>query len=775
MGRLPRLLLAALAVVLACAPASAATLAEALDQPSWSFTTSADLPWTAQAETTWDGVDAAQAGWSEEAPGFSWMETTRVFDTDGVIFFRWKVRSAQVVFLVDGVVQAETFWDVDWELRPLALSAGPHTLRWEVRPDPWAWRADGWVDELIFEPRSGSVSLAEALDQPTWAFSVGGTALWDGETARTHDGVDAAQSGALREPYGAAWFETTRTFPVAGSVGFWWKVSGDRPLQFFVDGVLAAQITWIVDWQPLTWAVADGTHRLRWQYGDGAWRAMLNADAGWVDEVSFTPSGTTLRTLSVSDPNDGDEYQSYVSAAPQDVNGRDAELTPFSLLYEDGAAVELEASALSWLGTGFGGWTGCDGVEGRICRVTLTSDRHVTVWYHPVPALLWYDRVAGSSDRDDSAGGIARGPDGSVWAAGTIDSGGARAWLGRYDADGARLGEATAAGRGADVAVAPDGSAYLTGTAAKRLFVRKFSPGGEPLWTRTRPGAGNGVAVSPDGASVYVAGAVAGDVLLQKYTADGAAVWTRTCNGSANRADAGRRVAVAPDGGVFVVGFVSRTGRGASAWVRKYSPAGAVLWTATADGPGRADDRGSGLTLAGGRVYATGSVVLAGDFAGTRGLWTAAFTEAGDRLWSTGWSFSQDLRLEGAGVAVGPTGSVDFFATQTDVEFQQYPFVFRLNADGTDTDGGQSHWFYELLEGEAAAIVGGSDGCLFTGKGFRWRAGGYDLFVAKYGTAPAPPPPGPPGASRAGHGAPPPARRVPVEDRLLHGLTDAAR
>jgi DNA-binding beta-propeller fold protein YncE len=768
MSRFRRLPLVVLAVVFAACPASAATLAEALDQPSWTFTTGDDLPWTGQAATTWDGVDAAQAGWSELDPGVSWMETTRVFDTDGVISFRWKVVYAELAFLVDGVEAARSFWQTDWELRSLAIPAGTHTLRWEVRPDPWAEAVDGWVDEVAFEPVAGGATLADALDQPAWSFSVGGDALWAGETARTHDGADAAQSGPMRKPFGEAWFETTRTLASGSTIDFWWKVSGARPLLFFVDGFPAAEIQGIVDWEPRSWAVAAGTHTLRWQYGAASMDGWANADAGWVDQVSVTPSGTTFRTLSVLAPDGSPEWSPRVYATPADVNAREGGATPLSLLYEDGTQVELEAD--DWFRTGFGGWLGCDSVEGRVCRVALTADRSVSVWYQPEPTLLWYDTVDGSSSRDDGAGGVALAPDGGVWATGTVDSGGPQVWLGRYDAWGAPLGQATFAGRGADVAVAPDGSVYVTGTAAGRLFVRKLSAGGATLWTRTRAGTGNGIAVSPDGASVYVTGSASGNVLLQKYSADGVPAWAKTVNGSANRADAGRRVAVAPGGDVFVVGFVSRTGRGKSAWVRKYSPAGAILWTATADSFGKADDWGSGLTLFEGRVFVTGSAGVPGLDAGARGVWSAAFTESGSLLWSNVWTWYSEARLEGVGLAVSPTRTVDVIVNERYADYLPTNCIVRFNQDGTETDGGESYGFGEISQGAAAGIVSAPDGCFIAGEVLLWRSGAYDydIFVAKYGRDPSPGLLGARAGSPGRRSLAPLSRLAPVESRVVH-------
>jgi hypothetical protein len=52
-----------------------------------------------------------------------------------------------------------------------------------------------------------------------------GDVPWFGESAITHDGVDAAQSGAI----GNNQVSTLQTIMVGpGSVTFWWKVSSEQ-------------------------------------------------------------------------------------------------------------------------------------------------------------------------------------------------------------------------------------------------------------------------------------------------------------------------------------------------------------------------------------------------------------------------------------------------------------------------------------------------------------------------------------------------------------------
>jgi WD40 repeat protein len=134
-------------------------------------------------------------------------------------------------------------------------------------------------------------NLANAVDASalpmTW--STKGDAQWFYQTAVTHDGVDAAQSGntgynvpsTLRADISTAEHRT---------LTFWWKLSAhnDTTLRFYVDDVQQASINGEVDWTSQTLEVPAGAHSLKWVYTRGWWTAGSNA--GWVDQVTFAPS-----------------------------------------------------------------------------------------------------------------------------------------------------------------------------------------------------------------------------------------------------------------------------------------------------------------------------------------------------------------------------------------------------------------------------------------------------------------------------------------------------
>ena len=135
-------------------------------------------------------------------------------------------------------------------------------------------------------------SLPEAVDTPALVWTTSGNSVWNGQTATTHDGVDAAQSGDIGDGQ-ESWLETTVTGP--GTLGFWWRVSSEQNydyLLFTLNGVqqaAALEISGEMGWEQKTVSVPAGSHTLRWNYfKDGS--ESSGADAGWVDQVVFTPT-----------------------------------------------------------------------------------------------------------------------------------------------------------------------------------------------------------------------------------------------------------------------------------------------------------------------------------------------------------------------------------------------------------------------------------------------------------------------------------------------------
>lgn len=134
-----------------------------------------------------------------------------------------------------------------------------------------------------------TVSLAEALDTTTATWSTSGTTpLWAGQTAVTHDGVDAAQSGAVADGKSTT-VQTSMTGP--GSVSFCWKVSSETNndvLIFYINSTEKARLSGEVDWRRQTFEVGSGTQTLKWTYLKNKSLAR-GQDRAWLDEVKFSP------------------------------------------------------------------------------------------------------------------------------------------------------------------------------------------------------------------------------------------------------------------------------------------------------------------------------------------------------------------------------------------------------------------------------------------------------------------------------------------------------
>ncbi|MDB6034329.1 MAG: hypothetical protein JWM16_4667, partial [Verrucomicrobiales bacterium] len=155
------------------------------------------------------------------------------------------------------------------------------------------------ISQLPAQSSNNLVSLPDALDTLGFPFSwsVLGSSTWFGQSLITHDGVDAAQTGAVPDG-GSVTLQTTVSGP--GTITFWWKVSSEANkdgLKFFINGVQQVRITGEVDWKWQTYNLSSGNQFLKWTYskdpsGASGW------DRGWVDQVEFIPTGGCLFALS---------------------------------------------------------------------------------------------------------------------------------------------------------------------------------------------------------------------------------------------------------------------------------------------------------------------------------------------------------------------------------------------------------------------------------------------------------------------------------------------
>jgi uncharacterized repeat protein (TIGR01451 family) len=148
--------------------------------------------------------------------------------------------------------------------------------------------------------------------------------------------------------------------------------NGSAPIDTEMDGltVVLTCTASVTPGEPNTakLAIADA--------GDAQLDSAVFLEAG-----SFS-SGPTTHTLSVTTSGDGDGVvSSSDDGISCDGTVGDPELTDCSEVYEEGTEVSLTASPNE--GSVFGGWTGCDSVEGSTCSVTMSDERTVDAKFDP--------------------------------------------------------------------------------------------------------------------------------------------------------------------------------------------------------------------------------------------------------------------------------------------------------------------------------------------------------------------------------------------------------
>jgi alpha-tubulin suppressor-like RCC1 family protein len=136
-----------------------------------------------------------------------------------------------------------------------------------------------------------STNLPAALNATNLVWTTSPTnAAWFAQVRETHDGDVAAQSGPITHGQ-SSFLQTTVDGP--GTLTFWWKISSEEGfdfLKFFLDNSATplASISGDTAWKQMTIHLAAGKHSLKWVYAkDGS--VSDGQDAGWVDEVVFTP------------------------------------------------------------------------------------------------------------------------------------------------------------------------------------------------------------------------------------------------------------------------------------------------------------------------------------------------------------------------------------------------------------------------------------------------------------------------------------------------------
>jgi M6 family metalloprotease-like protein len=146
-------------------------------------------------------------------------------------------------------------------------------------------------------------SLGVALDNTTLPWATLGNAGWQAQSSVWLVGGSALQSGVIADLQHSI-VQTTVTGP--GLLTFRWRVSSESGfdwLTFGFDGWDQWYMSGESGWQQQSWFIPEGTHVLTWTYRKDS-SASTGSDAGWLDEVIFTP-GTQAATAGQRAPVQG--------------------------------------------------------------------------------------------------------------------------------------------------------------------------------------------------------------------------------------------------------------------------------------------------------------------------------------------------------------------------------------------------------------------------------------------------------------------------------------
>jgi len=226
-------------------------------------------------------------------------------------------------------------------------------------------------------------ALDQALETSGLPWTRGGAAGWYGQTNVSHDGVDAAQSAPIYSGL-ETWMETTVTGP--GGLSFFWKVSSltnANTLRLNLNGIEQPyRISGEVDWQPQFFFLGPGTNTFRWRFFRNNYSTNFT-DAGWVDQVAFTPGNIAPAIL--SQPTDRAVLQ-----------GTNVTLTAFAvgtptLMYEwlrNGVVISPASTNASYTITNISPAQGGSGYSVRVSNAAAaTNGTPFAITVLPVPPL----------------------------------------------------------------------------------------------------------------------------------------------------------------------------------------------------------------------------------------------------------------------------------------------------------------------------------------------------------------------------------------------------
>src|SRR5262245_1321128 len=319
---------------------------------------------------------------------------------------------------------------------------------------------------------------------------------------------------------------------------------------------------------------------------------------------------------------------------------------------------------------------------GRYCLPIAAALLTVIATSTPAAAATVVSETTWGTTSPDDVTAVAAAPDGGSYLTGTTTPfdangdpvGGEQLFLIKIAADGSlawqRSWQARPGGiyEGNDVAVAADGSVYVTGLFAPSgiqagdVLLLKFSPDGSLIWQRIwdsgNTETGEAVTVASDG-SIYVSGGSngvqeLGPLVLLRFAPDGSLVWQRTWSDVAS----GDALGIGPDGNIHVAGVAPRPDGSFhfDMVALAVDPQGTLLWQRELAAGDVADARGGVTVAPDGSVYIAGGLQAIQHRAAVNDTLLAKFSPNGSLIWGRAYGGADD-EFPG-GVVVLPDGTL---------------------------------------------------------------------------------------------------------------------
>ena len=461
------------------------TLAKAVNANQLEWTTGGAVPWWPQRDISHDGSDAAQATvqvWLEQ----SWIATT--LTGPARISFFWKCSTYwpdydREAFYIDGTLIGSIPGDTDWELASFLVPPGEHELKWvfEVESEPTAGHYYAWLDEV-------TVDTSVVITPPS----------------------------IVRQP-------ASQTVPLGGDAIFTVQANGTSPLRYQwrfngydLEGETGSQLV-LTNVQPgragqYSVAIDNGTEpatsepaTLTLIPAQTAWAWARQGGGGYVNgggSVAVDHDGNLFVTGSFSEeghfgpfvlPNNWVTrfFLAKYDAAGNILWARTTTGAPYSA--SSGSFVAVDAAGNAYAAGFFADAMG-DSSRARIAfgahsitNVGWFEDVFLAK-YDPSGEALWARRMGGP--RQEFPYDLAVDAAGNAWITGGFGQA-------RYDSNGNLAWAQNVPGlTGLRLALDPTGNAYLSGrcaapvtldgaTVGPRIFLVKYSPASDVLWTRT--------------------------------------------------------------------------------------------------------------------------------------------------------------------------------------------------------------------------------------------------------------------------------------------------